>query len=80
MSELNSINIPKSVNTLETLITRRSLMSLLQIVHVFDKIKNEKKETSFDYSSMKRFEPNLRQLEALISGKKDRRRSSSVRF
>ncbi|KAG1205925.1 hypothetical protein G6F35_011371 [Rhizopus arrhizus] len=60
MTELNSIQIPKSVNTLETLITRRSLMCLMQVAHVFDKIKKEKKNTSQEFSSMKRVEPSLK--------------------
>ncbi|KAG0743341.1 hypothetical protein G6F57_007367 [Rhizopus arrhizus] len=80
MTELNSIQIPKSVNTLETLITRRSLMCLMQVAHVFDKIKKEKKNTLQEFSSMKRVEPSLKQLESLVSEKKDRRRNSSVRF
>jgi cell shape-determining protein MreC len=80
MAELNSIQIPKSVNTLETLVTRRSLMRLMQIAYVFDKIKKEKKNTSQEFSGMKRDEPNLKQLLALVSEKKDRKKNSSVCF
>lgn len=49
MAELNSIQIPKFINTLETLVTRRSLMCLMQVAHVFDKIKKEKKNTSQEF-------------------------------
>ncbi|PHZ08289.1 uncharacterized protein RHIMIDRAFT_247911 [Rhizopus microsporus ATCC 52813] len=77
MAELNSIQIPKSVNTLKTLITRHSLMCLMQAAHAFDKIKKEK-NTSQEFSSMKRIEPSLKQLEVLVSEKKYRRRNSSI--
>jgi hypothetical protein len=50
MAELNSIQIPKSVNSLETLITRPSLMRLMQVAHVFDKIKKAKKNKNMTIS------------------------------
>lgn len=72
MIELNRIHIPKSVNSMDTLVTRRSLMCLMQVAYVFDKIKKEKTNTSLNFLSMKRVGPNLEQLGTVINEKKDR--------
>ncbi|CEI98611.1 hypothetical protein RMCBS344292_12716 [Rhizopus microsporus] len=65
MAELINIQIPKSVNTLETLVTRRSLMCLTQVARVFDKIKRERKITTDEFESMKRLETSIRELQVL---------------
>lgn len=78
MVELTDVQIPKSINTLETLVTRCSLMCLTQAVHVFDKIKRERKITIDEFESIKRFEPSIRELEALVNEKTDRKRNFSV--
>lgn len=67
MAGLNTIQISKSANTLETLASRLSLRCLIQVVHVL-------------IESKKRRKPNLKHLETLISEKKDCRRNSSLRF
>lgn len=80
MTELASIEIPKSVQTLETLVSRRSLSFLLLVAHAFDKIKREEENTSIDFQSMKRIGPTLQQLEDLVSEKRNRKRRSTVRY
>ncbi|KAI9476484.1 MAG: hypothetical protein EXX96DRAFT_610258 [Benjaminiella poitrasii] len=69
MAELNIIQMPKSIDTLKTLIIHCSLMCLMQVTYIFK-----------EFSSMKKDEPSLKQFEALVSENKDQRRNSSVRF
>lgn len=57
MTELNSTQIPNSVNTLETSITCSSLMRLMNVAYVFNKIKKEKENASQEFSGMKKPNP-----------------------
>jgi hypothetical protein len=42
MTQLSSVNIPKSVADLDNLTTRQSLKKLTQVSFIFDKIKKRK--------------------------------------
>ncbi|KAL0088412.1 hypothetical protein F4703DRAFT_1734696, partial [Phycomyces blakesleeanus] len=80
MTEICHIQVPKSLTTMDTLVSRRSLVSLLQIVHVFNQVKEEQTVASKKCSSMKRDGPSLKWLKSFASDKKDRRRESSISF
>lgn len=74
MTEICHIQVLESLTTLDTLVSRRSLMSLLQIIHVFNQVKEEQKVTSKEFLSMRRNGPSLKWLKPFVSDTKDRRR------
>ncbi|KAG0176762.1 hypothetical protein DFQ28_002442 [Apophysomyces sp. BC1034] len=80
MCEITNIQIPKSVDYLDTMVTRRSLRRLLQVAHVFEKVTKQKQEVEEVFLSMKRSGPSLTQLEELISEKRDRKLPCTLRF
>ncbi|KAG0189662.1 hypothetical protein DFQ28_003120 [Apophysomyces sp. BC1034] len=80
MCEIANIQLPKSVDHLDTMVTRRSLRQLLQVAHVFEKVTKQKKEVEEVILNMKRSGPSLTQLEELISEKRDRKLPCTLRF
>ncbi|KAI9005823.1 hypothetical protein CLU79DRAFT_824718 [Phycomyces nitens] len=80
MVELIHLQIPQSVENLDRLTTKSSLEKLLWVAHMFEKIRQQKKEESSEFVQMKRYGPGLAQFRELISDKRDRKRPCTLRF
>ncbi|KAF7730840.1 hypothetical protein EC973_001358 [Apophysomyces ossiformis] len=59
MCEITNIQIPKSIDQLHTMVTRRSLRRLLQVAHVSEKVTKQKQEVEEAFASMKRVWPKF---------------------